>query len=224
MDPTKSISHTKIINNFTMEFGDILTFLGKLLVTCLALALRNVITAVEYGFVQYPQISRVVFIMVAIYLAYKIARRMIRFWIALIISTIKTILIMVVLVLCFAIYLRGFHRFFSRDIYYLGDWLRTVQQETGDFDLKKYAFNYATKLTAEDDYVYLKEGAKKWLEDNGVEIDESYMGQSFNDIKNHAEEYVQEGLGYAQDFLNNNGVRLGDLNGGNLGNFMNNFR
>lgn len=212
-----------------MDFSDILAFVGLTLVTLLAFVLRYVILLVGYGLAEFPQVTTFIFALGAIYVAYKVAKRMVKFWIGLIITTVKTVFVLSLVLLGLAVYIRGFQRFFHRDIYFLGSMIQNsllALENVENFDPKSFAANYASKLAADENFDTIKDGAKQWMRNNGVgdqyvEMVEDQMHQ----VKDNAGEYINEGLNYLNeqginfDNLNEN---LGNLNIGNLGNFFGN--
>lgn len=193
---------------------DILVPAGRAAVTTLAFVLRALVISLAYAHQQFPQATTIAFVLVGTYLAYRFIKRVIRMWINFLISTIKTALTLMVIGVIFAIYLRGFHRFFTRDIYFIGDMFKSAAEEK--FDYQKTGYKYASKAFGWGDYDFFRRGAEVLFGTDDVTVDQ------LNDIKMEAEEFLAENVDGVKNFLKSNGIEF-DVNANNVHNFLNNL-
>lgn len=194
--------------------GEVLVFIGRMVMSSLAFILENIIIGIGYAHNTFPQATTTVFVLIGAYLAYRFVKKVIRLWINFLISTVKTILTLVLVGVVFAIYLRGFHRFFTKDIYFIADMLKTTAAE--DFDYRRSGFEYASKVV-DGKYEFLRRGAQTLFGEEDVTI-----GQ-LQDLRDGAEEFIAENIDGVKDFLKTNGLNI-DFNAHNIHDFLNNFR
>lgn len=212
---TPNLPHTP----FDMpEIGEIAVFVGKILVSILAYAFTAAINTFQYCNVQFPTATNYVTLAVLVYVAYKFIRRMIRVWIRLIYSLIKIAFFGTLALVCFAIYLRGFHRFFTRDIYGIKAWFQS--SGAGPVDWAHYAQKYALILSAPNkDFDFLKKSALDWVANNKENIDR--FEEQLYRAKDVAGDYLSQNMDETKEYLHKNGF---DINPEAVQNILNNLR
>lgn len=173
---------------------DALAFAGLRAIDVLVFAMSNIIMALGYFFVNYPQASTLAISLVAIYITYKMFRRILR---------------SLVLLMLLAVYVRGFERFFTKDIYFIKELLFS-KVEASDQAFKQYAY----KIMNDDGADYLH-GVKDFFERSSFHIDESYINQ-FAGSPDSIRESLNRGFESVQGAFGEEGLR-------NLNNFLNNL-
>ncbi|KAK6461234.1 hypothetical protein DFJ63DRAFT_337134 [Scheffersomyces coipomensis] len=103
--------------------SDILATIGSIFVTIFVFLLRNSIILFKYGYTNYPEVTAVIILLVAVYIVYKLLSRIVRFWINLFITAVKIILVIMIIAVAFTIYLRGFQRLINHDLPLLAEFL-----------------------------------------------------------------------------------------------------
>lgn len=181
---------------------DVVTYAGLRLIDVVAILLSNIILAVGYAFVHFPNASTLVVALLAVYIIYKTLRRIVRFWLNMFITMVKLTVFSVVIFVLLAVYVRGFNRFFTKDIYFIKELLAS-KADASDEAFKQYAY----KIMNDDRFEFLQ-GARDFFEGSTFHIDESYEGL-FDNIR----ENLNRGF---QDVLGQDGLQ-------NLNNFLNNF-
>lgn len=111
--------------------ADVLVFCGRITVNTLILLLRNVLLCVQYLSRSFPQASDLIATVFLVYLLYRILKRLLSMWIALIKSAVKFSIFFVLFVLVSAIYIRGVLVFFTKDIQFLSELFHKLV--SGDF-------------------------------------------------------------------------------------------
>lgn len=183
--------------------GEVLVFVGRIAVLALAFTLETLITAVTFAHSQFPQVTNTVFLVVGVYLGYRFIKKVIRMWISFLLSTIKTILTLLFIGVLFAIYLRGFHRFFTRDIYFILDMCKSA---TNDFDYKKTSYQYATKMAGESKFDFLRRGAQTLFGNADL------TSEQMQDFREEAEDFIADNIDGVKDFLLSRGAYPENLN------------
>ncbi|SGZ55855.1 CIC11C00000002537 [Sungouiella intermedia] len=195
--------------------GDVLEFCGRVVVFLLEIVLRYSINGISFAHKTFPQATTTILVLLGSYLAYRFIKRVIRIWFNFIISTIKTIFTLLFVGVLFAIYIRGFHRFFTKDIYFIGDMFKLAAQD--NFDYKKTGYNYAYKMFDGGHYDFLRRGAKTLFGKEDVTVEE------FNNLKDEALEFFAENVDGVKDFLRNNGLNF-EVNANQINDFLHNIR
>ncbi|GBL49114.1 hypothetical protein CJJ07_000242 [Candidozyma auris] len=188
---------------------DALAFAGSRAIDVLVFAMSNIIMALGYFFVNYPQASTLAISLVAIYITYKMFRRILRFFVNVVLTMIKLTTVSLVLLMLLAVYVRGFERFFTKDIYFIKELLFS-KVEASDQAFKQYAY----KIMNDDGSDYLH-GVKDFFERSSFHIDESYINQ-FAGSPDSIRESLNRGFESVQGAFGEEGLR-------NLNNFLNNL-
>lgn len=188
--------------------GDLLVFCGRMVVLLLGFGLRISVAGFDYAHTAFPETTNTILVVIGIYVAYRFIKRVIRMWINFVLSIIKTALTVLLIALLFAIYLRGFHRFFTKDIYFLSSMVKLAADEKLDY--KKTSYNYAYKMFDGGQYDFLRRGAQALLGKNDVTVED------FNGIK---DEFIAENVEGVKNFLRDNGINANRMN-----DFFNNIR
>lgn len=171
----------------SLTIYDTLEYAGLRLLDIIAFVLSNIIVATGYAFVNYPNASTLVLSVLTLYIFYKMIRRIVRFWLNMMVAMIKFTVIMLFLAVLAAVYVRGFNRFFTKDIYFLKE-LFTSQAEASDFLFKQYAYN----LMDDDRFEFLH-GARDFFEGSSFLIDDSYeYGETYDQFKNVLNDAIGE--------------------------------
>lgn len=194
-----------------MKAEDILVFAGRVSVAALAYILRFSILTFAYAHEQYPQVTTTVLLLIGSYLAYRFIKKVVRMWVNFVISTIKTALTLMLIGVLIAIYLRGFNRFFTRDIYFIGELFKLAAEE--NFDYQRTGYNYASKTFGEK-YDFLRRGADVLFGTDDVTVEQ------LNEIKDEAGEFLAENVDGVKNFLKSNGFEF-DVNANNINDFFN---
>lgn len=194
-----------------MKAEDILVFAGRVSVAILAYILRISILTFAYAHEQFPQVTTTVLILLGSYLAYRFIKKVVRMWLNFLISTIKTALTLMLIGVLIAIYLRGFNRFFTRDIYFIGELFKLAAEE--NFDYQRTGYKYASKTFGEK-YDFLRRGADVLFGTDDVSVEQ------LNEIKDEAGEFLAENVDGVKNFLKSNGFEF-DVNANNINDFFN---
>lgn len=188
--------------------GEVLEFCLRVVVLLLGLTLQGIFIGFNYAHTTFPETTNLVLLLLATYVAYSIIKRVIRMWLNFLLSMIKTGFTILFIVVLFAIYVRGFHRFFTKDIYFIGSIFKLANEES--FDYKQTGFNYAYKMFDGGQNDILRRGVQALFGKGEVKVED------FNGLK---EEFIAENVDGVKNFLKNNGLDANQLN-----DFLNNIR
>ncbi|CAI5756201.1 unnamed protein product [Candida verbasci] len=125
-----------------MEVKDILIHIGSLVIYIIELLLTNTITFVVGAHNKYPDITSIIFLLISLYLFYKVFIKAVRLWINFIITTIKTLAVLFFLFLVFVIYVRGWEIFKNNDIPLIKQFI----QSSLNFNSNKNLWNLFSNL------------------------------------------------------------------------------
>lgn len=200
-----------------MEVKDILVQVGSVVVFVLEVVFRNSITFIVHAQRTYPEATNIVFLLIGIYIFYKVLIRAFKTWMNFLIMTIKTLMVIFFIFLVFVIYIRGWERFINQDLPFMkksiiNAWNLSNHVSKNGFNLwdimSKVNLNDFTEQAKEnihDTNAYFEYMNNKFGNEDGDEPD-------FNDIHKMVEggiEYLQDNIdlnklgGQVQDFLNN---------------------
>lgn len=179
-------------------------------VTIVVAILRNSINLFEYSYHAYPQFTMVIMSIIGAYIVYKMTVRMLRMWVNLLLTIVKALLMLVFILVCCAVYLRGW-KFFTQDLQFL-------KQAAVDlyYDHNGSRVNYKKGLGMMNSMYGLlnnkgsnageKIKGSRFVNDYGIEIDNSYIDYIEKNFQN-GNEFDYEKI---SEFVNEN---LGDLLG-----------
>ncbi|KAK6453904.1 uncharacterized protein RJT20DRAFT_64246 [Scheffersomyces xylosifermentans] len=225
-----------------MEFSELLASLGSVLVTSLAFFLRNTISLSVYAYQTHPQATSIVFAVIGAFLLYKVVIRIIRMWINIFITALKTIFVLATIVVLFVIYLRGWNRLVNADIPYLWKLIKSLKDSGAESEKSPLWFltTVLTSSNTEQLLERLKDGfsnagdtASSILEDYDVDFDVDpsayfeYMNKNFKKNKEDfnyekIQQIVSDGFESAEEYLKSSGVDLNDIGNNILKNILNN--
>ncbi|ODV81090.1 uncharacterized protein CANTADRAFT_5060 [Suhomyces tanzawaensis NRRL Y-17324] len=101
-----------------MGLSDIVVPVVAFLLTILEVSLRHTLNVVGWASQTYPNAFQAILGLVLAYLAYKFIRKVIRIWLDLIVSIIKTVMFLSIAVVLGLVYLRGFSKLVNNDLPY----------------------------------------------------------------------------------------------------------
>lgn len=202
-----------------MEVKDILVQVGSIIVFVLEVVFRNSITLIVHAQRTYPEATNIVFLLIGIYIFYKVLIRAFKTWINFLIMTIKTLMVIFFIFLVFVIYIRGWERFINQDLPFIkksiiNTWNLGNHVSKNGFNLWDIIsnvnlndFTEQAKENIHDTNAYFEYMNSKFGNEDGDEPD-------YNDIH----KMVEQGIEYLQDNI--------DLNklGGQVQDFLNNFQ
>lgn len=204
---------------------------SDILVTVLAAAVWLLLAALHYGLLafsyllaNYPQASSFLSGLVLLYVAYKLVARLVRFWYGMVVAAVKTAFFVSLVVLCVAVYLRGW-KFVSHDLPFLRD---TLTEFVADSDTAKpkYLRMLLERLqgmllgqvfSGKKSSGHQSHGSRKYTNDYGIDIDESYfdyINDNFQDQDfdyDKIKDFVAENIGNVDHFLRDQGIDLEQL-------------
>lgn len=155
----------------SITVSDALAYAGLRLIDLIALVLSKVILLTAYAFANYPNASTLALSLVFVYIIYKTLRRMVKFWLGIFLFFFKFTMYVLIVLTLLAVYVRGFKRFFTKDLIYLKDLLTSNLQASDDY-FKQGAYQFM-----KDDKFDFLQSARDFLENSKFEIDESYFDQ-----------------------------------------------
>lgn len=204
-----------------VEVKDIIVQIGSVVVFLLEVFFRNSITFIVHAQRTYPELTNILFLLIGVYIFYRVLIRAFKTWLNFLIMTIKTLLVLFFIFLVFIIYIRGWERFINQDLPFLKNsiyhlWNLGNHVNENGFNLwsliNNVNFNDFTQKAEEkfkeninEPNAYFEYMNNKFGNEDGDEPD-------FNDIQKMVEEgidYLQENIdlnkfgGHVQDFLNN---------------------
>lgn len=191
-----------------ISVGEVLEFCARAVVLLLGLSLQGIFIGFNYAHTNFPETTNLVLLLLATYVAYRIIKRVIRMWLNFVLSMIRTGFTILFIFVLFAIYVRGFHRFFTKDIYFIGNMFKLAKEES--FDYKQTGFNYAYKMFDGGQNDILRRGVQALFGKGEVNVED------FNGMKG---EFIAENVDGVKNFLKNNGLDANQLN-----DFLNNIR
>ncbi|ODV68962.1 hypothetical protein HYPBUDRAFT_104660 [Hyphopichia burtonii NRRL Y-1933] len=196
-----------------MEVKEIIVRVLSVLVSVFVVVLNNTATLVGYCNANYPQVTQIVIGLVAIYLMIKLCMKAFRLWVRLMIQTLKFVMVVSFIGLCFIVYLRGFNRFIDQDIPFITNILKDPQSFKLNFSYSNWfaGFEYGGyindflqdstfKVEIDHDYIdYLKDQKEKLLDEDFIQ--DTY--ENFNDyVKSYNIEYDVNEIGnHIYEFL-----------------------
>lgn len=158
---------------------NILEYAGLRILDVVVFFLTNAILITGFAFSNYPNASTFVVSVLTLYIIYKMIGRIVRLWLNILISMIKFFFLVVFLFVLAAVYVRGFNRFFTKDIYFLKEFF-TAQAEASDQNFKHYAYKFM-----EDDKFDFLGNMKDFFEGSSFQVDENYeYGETYDNLKN----------------------------------------
>lgn len=180
------------------EVADVAVFVGRLLVSTLAMALSSLLLTYNYCKKNYPDFTAWVTLAVVAYLGYRILKRVLRMWIGFMYSMVKMTFYAAIAASCLLIYLRGFHTFFFRDIPHIK---AMFDKGPCNIDWIDYITGYANSWSnAYSKYDFLRRSGRDWVtnnEDTIHKVEGHYHG---------AESYVMDNLDGIENFLKDTGA------------------
>lgn len=103
-------------------------------------ALKWVVIGVQIFNRKFPVVTDIILTIIGLYIVWRLLKILIRFWLNLIIATLKITLTVSLIFIAFAIYLRGMERLFTKDIPFL------LSLARGDVEFFKDKFEYLLEL------------------------------------------------------------------------------
>lgn len=171
--------------------GDILVIGGRIAINSIAFILRYVFICIQYFSRSFPWASDLIATVCLIYLLYRILRRLLSMWIALVKSVVKFSVLFVLFILVAAIYIRGARTFFSRDVQFLSSVIQ-----------KLLSLHYRNEVYQEFQHAVNRGIAgptRDWLQEPDVII------QQVNKIRGGLEGFLGENIETVQNILNAQG-------------------
>lgn len=175
-------------------------------VDVLVIFLKNSINLLQYSYNTFPQATSVLFSIILIYFIYRFTIKMVKAWIAMVISFIKFTLVFLVLATSVLIYSRGYSTFFNSDIYAIKNIL-TKSDPSRVFDSLLYLFpkNFDFRFEVNNS------------EDNNdrtidIELDSDYidyMKESFHNAVDDGS--AQANIEKLSNFLGDQGIDVNNL-------------
>lgn len=208
------------------------------LVNILVFVLHNVVVLTQLAYNTYPQITSTVFTIIASYFIYKLTIKIIKIWIGFVIRLIKLTLFFFFVVLCFVVYLRGFQRFFERDVPIIYNSFNQENLETlkffyllprlminvGDLDgKKKVEFesdgNYMN-IEVDQKYIdYFKRKVSPDSDDDDYYDDEDHLKNFFEEKLENINDYIHGYEEDVNDYLSDHGIDINNFAAGIRQNF-----
>lgn len=99
-----------------MTFEDYAYSACRALVSVLVFSVSYILYCLEYLHSVFPGLMNLIYALVALYFIYSVARRMLRFWVNVFISTIKIVFYVTIVMVLVAIYFRGINGFINYDL------------------------------------------------------------------------------------------------------------
>lgn len=200
---------------------DIITSILAYLLTIISFTSRNLVTLFIYSYENYPQFTQFIIIIIGIYILYKFTLSMIKIWINLFISVMKTLVVLSTISFITLLYFRGWNKLIYQDLPYF----------------KPIFFNFLNNLTSSSSLPswlsFLLKNSDKLNQDNfkstfenlnKEDIDSyfSYFEQNFNNqgkndfTYDQIHDFVNKGF----DHLEKSGIDWSNL-GSNVLQFLN---
>lgn len=192
-----------------MKLDNLFASVCLIVMSVVIIMLQCLVAAVCYLHSVCPDITTTIFILFCVYLTYRVVNRIVRMWVNFVISLIKMTIIICTLTFLLGIYLRGYHRFFTKDIFHIYRAFQSAKQD--GFDYQTDTHWYAIKLAGRSKFNFLvKKGAQAVFGTDKV------TPEQLRNMKDSAEDLITENLEHVKDFL-------GGLDVGANANYLHNF-
>lgn len=169
-----------------MSTPDFLTAVVRHMVNVLVTATRMALLAYVSFLHQFPQVLNVLLTLLLVYVAYKLFRRFVNFWIGLAVTVLKTMLVLLLVFVGTAVYVRGLNKFVHSDLPSLVKYFRG--RPVDDF---KLSYKFAEKVSSSN-FDDLK-NAWNIVQEN---VDMDHLAEN-------AEQILSEGQKYFNLYFNN---------------------
>lgn len=206
-----------------VSIAEMTQLVGNLLLYVMTIVLRNSLVGIQYMVANYPEASKVVFMLLALYALYKVAVRMIKMWVRTLVFICKFVLVTCMLLSLVGVYVRGL-KFFTQDMPNV--WHIFTNRD----EYMKSSYELYDNINGVLDYIQLNDelrdlfmATKKNMDSvmenvEGFEQAKEYVNKFVDkDIQNSVKDFVQQGSAVAGQFVNYAQDQP------NVRNFVNNF-
>lgn len=207
---------------------EIVNRIGSIIITTVIFIVGNTLNILQYCSKTYPSATQIALGIIGVYLTYKFTVKIIKSWINMMLMIIRLFLLCLTIALVIGVYLRG-SIFFQQDLPYFGNVMKDSYDNGtplrdqitnginryvfGSFfsNMDSESFTPPTGKTKKD----FKKNSKKFMNEYGIEIDESYfdyMNEHFNpDADNEFQEKIGNFAKNVGDMLEDVGIDVGQF-------------
>lgn len=181
--------------------------------TTVSFITRNLVTISIYSYENYPQFTKTIAIIIATYILYKFSIAVIRVWINLIISVLKTVLLLATISLATLLYFRGWNSLVYQDLpYFKSIFFNLLQKNMSSFP------SWISLLLKNQDNL---KSTFENLNKDDINSYFSYFDENFKDGKSNSYDHLYDFVNKGFDHLENSGIDWKNV-GSNVLDFLNN--